>query len=185
MSNKVKLSVSYESGVESQIVIYDSKNYKDVSKIEDSLEDIFPSGDYGATNVDVMGIKSNIDFNSVFIGERSRLDQEMVTALFEEDNPEELFMKLKYMEEYGEMDLDDIYVVDASGETWEYGNYQTKYPESFVESQKEDKYSDLQKALEKQNAESYFDWARLISDDEINGGFSTEIYGDYFVYSYN
>jgi len=101
---------------------------------------------------------------------------------------EDVAIKIAFLNDTGydvtENNLEDAQVYDASGDRLVDGNFGSRFPEGWLDEQSETYYSSLIKELEKVNGDSYFDWARLFSDDEANGGFVSSFVGDdYFVWS--
>lgn len=186
MAKKITINVVYVSGVQDAVKAYNEKNYRDIEKIEDSLEDVFGSDDFGIDDVWVDGVKLDVDWKNL-LQYRGRLNVDLVEKIFEEDT-DEMLVKMQFLNSQGfdidEDSLDEVYVYDAKRDDIVEGNYGNKYPEGLIDEWAQDYYSDLYKLLEKYGSESYFDWASLFSDNEVNGEFSGDFIGDYYVFKY-
>lgn len=184
---KIQVFVVYAGGVNTNTVIYTDKNYSDVENIEASLENVLQTDDYGVDDAWVEGVKvSKINWKEVLTAGGGRIDPERLALVFEDD--EEFFVKLEFLQRAGydveDVDLDEVIVYDASKDRKVEGNYNSEFPDGLLDQWSEEFYPDLVRALEKANGDSYFDWARLFSDNEVNGDFNSEWIDDYFVYMY-
>jgi hypothetical protein len=184
---KIELHVVYVSGGSDSIQkVFDESNYDEIEGVESSLETSFGSDDFGIDDIWVDGVSVNLKWENILV-EKGRLNLELVSKIFE--GGEEEFVKMQFLSDTGfditPSNLEEVYLYDARSDNWVEGNFKSLYPDGWLEEQSEDLFSDLIKALDKVNGQSYFDWARLFSDEEVNGGFNSLRIGDYFVWSYN
>lgn len=116
-------------------------------------------------------------------GGKGGLNKDTLEMIMED---EDAGIKIAFLNDYGydiESDrLEETQVWDASGDRPVDGNHGAVYPDGWVDDQVETFYSQAYSALEKINAEGYMDWARLLSDEEVNGGFTSGWVGNYFVW---
>jgi len=189
-SNHIIVNVTYVSGTESITKEYTERNYKDINKIEKSLQDTFESDDYGIDSIWVEGGNFsllNLDWVSI-LTTKGLLNIDLIDTIFEEDSVE-LFVKMEFCSEENyditPDSLEELTVYKAHNDTIVEGNFKLSYPEKLLDEWVETYYPDLLKALEKANGDSYFDWARLFSDNEINGVFKGAFIDDYYVYTFN
>jgi hypothetical protein len=189
-SNHISISVVYVSGTESITKEYTERNYKDIDKIEKALQDTFESDDYGIDSIWVEGGNFsllNLDWVSI-LTTKGLLNTDLVDAIFEEDSVE-LFVKMEFCSEENyditPDRLEELTVYKAHNDFMVEGQYGSVYPQGVVDDLVEIFYPDLLKALKKANGESYFDWGKLLSDNEINGVFKGSNIDDYFVYTFN
>lgn len=134
--------------------------------------------------VDVEGV----DWKAIF-APGGIIDQDALDTAFE-SNFEEFAVKAAFIVEHdydiAGYDFTDIHTMDISRQSnWEEGNYSRRYPTEFVEDYAETFFPDIQNALNFTPYQGYFQWGRVISDEESNGAFNSSEIGDYFVYSYN
>jgi hypothetical protein len=184
---KIRVLAHYVSSMNSFTLTFDEKNFDQVAELEDSLEVPLQTDDFALDQVDVDGVDiKGLDWNDILI-DGYRMNEEVLASLFEEG--EEYFVKLSFVVQsgydIGKIDLEDIYVYDASKDNKVYGNHSSEYPDGLIDEWAEIYYPDLQAELQKAKADSYFEWARVFSDNEVNGDFTCEWIGDYFVYMYN
>lgn len=189
-------AVVYVNSMDSATVKLDYKSSQDISKLEKQAHELLLKQDPNASDdfwIDDIWLErgdtsEEADWRTILTDGGSRLDEDMVEKVFDEP---EVGIKIQYLikvrgfraneiQKY----LDDVYVYDASRDRIVEGNHGAKYPDGWVDERAEELYSDIIKVLEKYNAESYFDFAALISDEEVNGGFDSTWIGDYFVYMY-
>lgn len=189
-------AVVYVNSMDSATVKLDYKSSQDISKLEKQAHELLLKQDPNASDdfwIDDIWLErgdtsEEADWRTILTDGGSRLDEYMVEKVFDEP---EVGIKIQYLikvrgfraneiQKY----LDDIYVYDASRDRIVEGNHGAKYPDGWVDERAEELYSDIIKVLEKHNAESYFDFAALISDEEVNGSFDSTWIGDYFVYMY-
>lgn len=102
---------------------------------------------------------------------------------------EEEMIKTKFLENNGFVPdpgmMEEVYVYGkVSPRDLKEGNFKKWYPEKWLEDQSDDFYPNLVRELEKANAETYFNWAGLFSDEEINGNFNSDVINGVFVWSY-
>lgn len=196
--SNIEFMVVYVNSIDSATVKLNDRNYNDVeSLMEEAYKSLVASDpnasdDFWIDDIDVLkgDLDPKIDWKMILTSGGSHLDQDMVDLIFEDPD---VAIKIEFLvknrgekvKDIDESMLEDVLVYDASRDSIAEGNYSTKYPESWVYDQAENIYYDIYKILEKYNAIDYFDFARLISDDEINGGFDSGWVGnDYFV-TYN
>jgi hypothetical protein len=191
--NDVKIVIVFVNAMDSVTKTLTSKNY-DFETIREEAQEEFlaidpnASDDFWIDDLWVEGLDiDKIDWKEILQGKKGDLDQGKVDKLFEMDDIEEFAIKLQFIKNQGfDIDdfedlVDDIYITDA--DDMQEGNFKQFYPYSWLQEQAEAYYPELLKALEKSNGESYFDWARLFSDNEVNGDFRSEEIGNYFVWS--
>jgi hypothetical protein len=181
---KLQVIATYVSGDNSVTVSYDEKNYENVKEIEASLETSLGSDDYWIDDLWVEGSNLKVEWKDILADTRIKAD--MLSHVFEND--EEFFVKVAFLTDrqydIDENILEEVTVYNASKDRWIEGNYKSEYPDGLLEEWAETFYPDLLKELEKANSETYFDWARLFSDNEVNGDFDSMRVDTYFVYMY-
>jgi hypothetical protein len=191
---KKQIVVVYVSSIGSSTQYVTEKNYKDTETIFNAAWDDIEKqqSDVGEIWIDsawVENIESpgDVNWKDIITDKKGQLDPTMIEKIFDDD---EFGIKAGFIiNGYGNLNsdildkyMDEIIVYDAKRDNWEEGNYDTEYPEGWLEDYCEETFPDLAKALEKNEGQSYFDWARLVSDQEINGGLECKKMGDYFVY---
>lgn len=200
-SKKVKEAMSdlsfgivYVNAMDSTTIFMTEKN-NDVKKIRDEAYKNLLKQDPDASDdfwIDAVwaedGVpEASIDWKEV-IAPGGVLDQSMVDFVFE--SPEEFGVKVQfYMEHIDsrlnpsklEEQLEEITVYDASGEDWVEGNFGSRFPEDwlFEYTQNSGNMTDFI-----ETNWLYFEepFARIASDDEANGDFTSDNYGQMFVY---
>jgi len=191
MSSKKKIVVMYVSSIGSSTQYVDEKNSNDLDAIFDSAwEDIrkqqIDVGEIWIDDIWVEGIESpgNINWKDILTDKKGLLDKKIIDKVFADD---EFGIKAGFIIENAGSGtnindyIDNVEVYDAKRDNWLIGNYGNNYPETWVEEYADNFFPDLKKQLEKVNGEGYFDWARLISDNQINGEFEADKMDDYFV----
>jgi len=192
-SNKKEIFVVYVSSIGSSIQVVTEKNYSDVEDIFDAAWDDIEKqqgADLGEIWiddcwVDGMDVPSGIDWKDLLTDKKGQLDPDMIEKIFEDN-----YFAIKagfIIEKQGkgtniEEYLDEVQVYDAKRDNWVKGGYDNMYPEDWMLDYVEEMYPDLYKLLDKYNSGSYFNWASLLTDNELNGDFSSSKMDDYFVY---
>jgi hypothetical protein len=191
-SHDLEFDIVYVNATDSITVKFGHKESKDVEKFELKVyEDMLKQNAYAPDDFwidDAWVAKGNvpdgIDWKE-FLGD-TRLDQDKVDLIFGDPD---VAVKLQFLKDagYGGKDdiegmLEEVYVTDA--DDMKEGNFKQFYPYSWLEEQSENFYPALVKELGKANAESYFDWARVFSDNEVNGDFTSGVIGKHFVWMY-
>jgi hypothetical protein len=190
--SKKELVVVYVSSIGSSTQYIDEKNYKKLDNIFDAAwKDIeSQQTDVGEIWVDTIwteGIEApdSIDWKALVVDKHGLLDSTIIEKVFKDD---EFAIKAGFIIDVAGKSvdinkyIDDVQVYDARHDDWIQGNYNSEYPESWLDEYVENVYDILYKEIEKVHAEGYFNWARLVSDKEMDGSFESSRMGDYFVY---
>jgi hypothetical protein len=195
-NKNTEIVVVYVNASNSVTATLTNRNFSNVEAIEKGVQeeflklDPYASDDFWIDQAWIEG-KNGMDITSLLEG---RLDQEIIDNIFE-DEDEDWIVKATFLKNMSynldQISFDDIYTMDVKGEDRIEGNFNQKYPESWIWKQAEQIYSDLYKSLEKNNALSYFGayggaegFARMLSDNEINGEFKSDLINDVFVWTY-
>lgn len=191
-SHDLVFQVVFVNSTDSVVVNVDSR-HSDLDKLRNEVHKEFLKQDPNASDdfwIDDISLEKGshelmkLDWNKI-LNAGGNIDEELFEMILEDpDNA----IKIQYLVSQGydvdEDTLEEVYVYDASHDRQVEGNYKALYPEGWIDEVVENFYSDLQKELQKYNAEGYMDFASLISDNEVNGDFDSSWIGDYFVYRY-
>ena len=186
--------INYVSGMDSVTVTLNSRNSKKIAGVrKEAFKLLKASNPNASDDFWIDGIWSetheveNVDWMSV-LAPGGVLNQDMVNKVFE--SPEESAIKLSILGEYFnnlsakiiEDNWDSIELYDAANEDWVGGSFGSSYPELWLETFAEtnSELSPISAVLTGTSYYSCFDWARAVSEVEINGAFSSGQFGDYF-----
>ena len=192
-SNDPEFIINYVTSFDYASVKLSVRNYKKVGDLRKeamkqfkatnaNASDDFWIDDIQADNVNVQ----DIDWVKV-LAPMGSLDQAMVNRVF--DEPEEAAIKIEVISKFVnnlnakviEDKWDEVTLYDAGRGSRVPDGYGGNFPQEWLWDQAEIDYPELMTGLQKIDALSYMMWERVYADNEANGKFSSDWFGDWFV----